>query len=125
MIGKNTECSSNHPLGSQSPIEVGHGTAGEKRQGKDRNKSEEVYETLVTKETCFHINTHQCPSFLARVTTVMVVTLARSFEVGMWFPHIVYPLVAWRLKQLVHLLQQGVPLQTWHQSTHVVLQANV
>ena len=55
----------------------------------------------------------------------MVVTLAWPLEVGMWLSYIIHPLIAWRLKQLVHLLQQGVSLQTWHQGTHVALQVNV
>ena len=71
------------------------------------------------------ITTHQCTSFLARIATVMVVSLAWPLEVGMLLPHIIHPLIAWRLKQLVHLLQQGVSLQPWHQGTHVALQVNV
>ena len=55
----------------------------------------------------------------------MVVTLARSFEVWMWLSNIVHPLIARRLKQLVHLLQQSVPLKAWHQGTHAALQANL
>ena len=74
----------------------------------------------------------------------MVVTLARPLEIRMSLAHVVHPLVAcrgminkilknetkkelvaWRLKQLVHLLQQCVSLQSWDQATHLDLQAKI